>query len=482
MFNNTLKNLCIFRLVYGLFEGLSSFSGHSRAALIYAEKPDDAMRIYDPQALLRSHESELYKIYLTSKERREDTAGPEDFEGLWSVYPEKNPRLPGLISYGARTASIFHQMWFTEHHPNICSTGPTEKWLEHAVSLLAHDFANANSIYLGSSRYVIREYKTHAIRDYIRDELYKLYGWESQLEMYRILDAILGISKTPEEGSWPRGRLGFIEPREIPKVRFLARFPDLQQPDLGNYKHTRKLLIAVEDSERMLVSDGKNVIGVAKGAMPDCRITADFLGDHGFLRFSGKPVCSFSDGSFHSFNHRPNLVTLKHTLLRSSPDPTIGSTLYAMVATMTRNTETFQHGCTIVLDLNEEPVQIAGQVVDHPLDLRDEKLFQLAKSLGNIDGAIHIRPDLHLHAFACLLDGRCAPREDRSKGARFNSALRFTAQHQNVIVVVVSADRRVSVIQDGLELTAQCEWKPFSDFVTTPPTLEEWVETDSVPQ
>lgn len=482
MLNNTLKNLCMFRLVYGLFEGLSSFSGHSRAALIYAEKPDDAMRIYDPQDLLRRHEPELREIYLTSKKWRNDVVSSEDLEGFWSVYPEKNLQLPGLISYGARTSTIFYQMWFTEHHPNMCSTGPTEKWLEQAVSLLTHDFANADSIYLGSSRYVIREHKTHAIHDYIRDELYQLYGWESQLEMYRILDAILGISKTPEEGSWPRGKLGFIEPQEIFNVRFLARFTELQQPSLGTYKHTRKLLTAVEDSERMLVSDGKNVIGVAKGTMPDCRITADFLGDHGFLRFSGKPVCSFADGSFHSSTHKPNLSNLDDALLRSSLDSSVSSTLYAIVSSMTQYTETFKHGCTIVLDLNEEPVQIAGQVLDHPLDLQDKKLFELAKSLGNIDGAIHIRPDLHLHAFACLLDGLYVPGEDRAKGARFNSALRFTAQNQNVIVVVVSEDRRVSVIQDGVELTAQCGWKSFSDFVTTPPTLEEWVEAGNKQQ
>jgi len=83
-----------------------------------------------------------------------------------------------------------------------------------------------------------------------------------------------------------------------------------------------------------------------------------------------------------------------------------------------------------------------------------------------------------LHAFACLLDGRAIVGEDRARGARFNSALRFTAQNENVVVVVVSSDRRISVLQGGVELTAQCEWKSFSEFATLPPTLEQWLERE----
>ena len=45
-------------------------------------------------------------------------------------------------------------------------------------------------------------------------------------------------------------------------------------------------------------------------------------------------------------------------------------------------------------------------------------------------------------------------------------------EHDNVIVVVVSSDRPVSVIRGGVELTAQCEWKPLSKLLAPPPTLE----------
>ena len=88
---------------------------------------------------------------------------------------------------------------------------------------------------------------------------------------------------------------------------------------------------------------------------------------------------------------------------------------------------------------------------------------------------MHICRDLKLHAFACLLDGRSIPGEDRARGARFNSALRFTAEHQNLIVVVVSADRPVSTIQEGIEVSAQCQWRPVSTGTTHPQTMENWL-------
>jgi len=102
-------------------------------------------------------------------------------------------------------------------------------------------------------------------------------------------------------------------------------------------------------------------------------------------------------------------------------------------------------------------------------------LLALAKSLAKVDGALHIGSDLHLHGFACLLDGRAIQGENRARGARFNSALRFTAEHKNLIVVVLSSDRPVSVIQGGVELSAQCEWEAFSKLSSTPPTLKEWL-------
>ena len=74
-----------------------------------------------------------------------------------------------MISYGGRSSSVVYQMWFTEHHPNMCSVGPSEMWLEQAVWRLSRDIANEEDLYTGISGSFLREYATHAIRDYLID-------------------------------------------------------------------------------------------------------------------------------------------------------------------------------------------------------------------------------------------------------------------------------------------------------------------------
>jgi hypothetical protein len=475
MAGESFKNLVLFRVLEGLREGLSQFSGPSRVALIYAEKNDDPVHVYDPQDLLRGHEPKLKEIYLDQENWRTISPDPRHISFLGEVYPERNLDLAGLISFGGRTRSISYQMWFTEHHPDICSIGPTERWLEHAVFLLAHEFASESAFYTGSSSYVLREYATHAVRDHIRDELNLLFGWDIKIFVFPILDALLGISKTREEGAWPRGKLVFIEPDAISGLEYLIRFPRVERPNLKNIKHVRKLLQAVEYSDRKLISYGNNIVGIAEGNMPERRSTADFRGDYGFFRVGGKPVCSFSDGKVYSTNRRPNLVHLEEALIESPVDPTTGNDLFKIATAIVQKAGNERHGCSLVIDFNDPAVSISGQQLEYPLDLKKKGTLELAKSLAKVDGALHIGADLHLHGFACLLDGHAVSGEDRARGARFNSALRFTAEHDNLIVVVVSADRPVSVIQGGVDLTAQCEWKASSRLVTTPPTLKHWI-------
>ena len=475
MTGESFKNLVLFRVLEGLREGLSQFSGPSRVALIYADKYDDPVRVYDPQDLLRGHEPKLKEIYLDQEKWRTISADPRHITLSGEVYPETNLDLTGLISFGGRTRPISYQMWFTEHHPDICSIGPTERWLEHAAFLLAHEFASESAFYTGSSSYVLREYATHAVRDHIRDELDLLFGWDIKIFVFPILDALLGISKTREEGSWPRGKLVFIEPDAIPRPEYLIRFPRMERPSLKNIKHVRKLLQAVEYSDRKLISYGNNIVGIAAGKMPERRSTADFRGDYGFFRVGGKPVCSFSDGKVYSTNRQPNLVHLEEALIESPVDPTMGNDLFRVATDIVRKAGNERHGCTLVIDFNDPPVYISGQQLEYPLDLKKKGILELAKSLARVDGALHIGADLHLYGFACLLDGHAVSGEDRARGARFNSALRFTAEHDNLIVVVVSADRPVSVIQGGVELTAQSDWQAFSKLVEPPPTLKDWI-------
>ena len=466
---------CVSDTLDGLRDGLSHFSGPSRAAVIFCLAPESPITICDPQNLLRGHETKFRSLYLEADHwRRKVNLDPEKTK-FAHIHLEKNIQLAGLISYGGRSASVFYQMWFTEHHPDVCSVGPTERWLEHTALRLSHDIANGCDLYTGISGTFLREYATHAIRDQIIDEMNLNLGCDAHIRVYPVLDAVLGISRTREEGAWPRGELVFVEPRFLPQMDFLARFRKSEQPRLDNLKHVRKLLLSVEYSDHKLVSDGKAIIGICDGNLPKFSIRACFCGGHGFLKVNQDTLCSFGGGSFKSTTRRAKLIQVEEALLESDLSPSEGNLLFRIIAEMVHNAEEKKFGCTLIIDLNAEPVFISGQALETPLDLGKENLLALAKSLSKVDGAVHIGADRLLYAFACLLDGRAISGEDRARGARYNSALRFSAEHANIIVVVVSSDRPVSVIQNGVAVNSQCSWDPVDSCKFVPETLQDWI-------
>ncbi|MCP4688467.1 MAG: DNA-binding protein, partial [Desulfobacterales bacterium] len=198
---------CTIDTLDGLREGFSHFSGASRAAVIHALKREDPMRVFDPLGLLTGHEPRFRELFVESDEWRKNSRVPRGKKQFIPLIELKNLELAGLISHGGQSGSVYYQMWFTEHHPDMCSVGPTERWLEQAAWRFSHDMANKKELYTGISGNFLREYATHAVRDYIVDEMNILLGWDADLRVYPILDAILGISRTREEGAWPRGEL-----------------------------------------------------------------------------------------------------------------------------------------------------------------------------------------------------------------------------------------------------------------------------------
>lgn len=471
-------NRCIYETLSGLRDGLTLFSGTSRAAVIFSLCDCDDLFICDPQNLLRGYEPKLKAIYYGD----EQWCIPFDPKGLYNAFnhiePQVDLQLDGLISQGGSSTPVYYQMWFTEHHPNICSLCPIECWLEHAVLRFSHDVANDSSLYTGISGSFLREYSTHAVHDCIVDKAGLLLGLDVHIEFYPMLEAILGISKTNEEGARPYGALSFTEHHLLDNFDYLAKFHSSEQPLVTNFKHVRKLLQAVEHSNTTLLSDGVNIVGITSRDTNQFHITADFQGKLGFLSVGEEPICSFQDGSYSSDTHRAKLFEVEEILLDFEIEPSIRIDMFKIVAALVHNAEDNMFGCTFVIDLSPHPTPIAGQPLNPPIDLRERETLSLAAGLSKVDGALHIRSDLHLHGFACLLDGFRVKNENRARGARYNSALRFTAQHPSTIVVVVSSDRPVSIFQQGREIGNRPADADSSHCNLFPLKLENWLDSD----
>lgn len=480
--------LCLHTVLEGLRLGLCDFSGPSRAALIYACQPGAPLRVVDPQNLLRGHEPRIREYFQDSTEWQDGLPAPE----LVSYFDQFHARrlgLAGLVSLGGRSRGVAYQMWFTEQHPDLCSPGPTRRWLELALRQFTTSLCSPDVMALDAAANTLQQMAPHAVHDFIMDERARAIGPDTRLRVFSILSAIILISKTPEEGAWARGRLAFVEPSRLSRVHFLARLPKSERPRLDHGKHVRKMLQSVERSQRLLVSDGEHIIGMAQGGqpgqpgqggqgeLPPGTLCARFNGRHGMLALDGSPVCSFSDGAFQSTNRRPNLVTLEEALLEWPLDDTQRTALFGSVSRLVADAGEQKYGCALIIDPYTPLLSLAGHSLETPMPLMGEERLALAAGLARVDGALHLSAARnHLCSFACLMDGPSFPGEDRARGARYNSALRFTHSHPELIVVVVSSDRPVSVVQKGVDLSKPPVWPPVPSMLRPPPTLEEWLD------
>ena len=466
--------LCFHYILNGLRHGLCKFSGPSRVAVIYALRHEDPLHILDPQGLLQGHKAHLNTYFKTPIQ--DLTRSPEVDTESQEQTTFSTPDIPGLLCLSRPSRGAAYQMWFTERHADFCSPGPTLRWMEFALLQLSQSLIIQDILALESAGHLLQEMAVHAIHDHIANEYAHLTGSSPHLDIHNLLESIIQISKTPEEGAWARGHLGFVDPTHISRVNFLARFPEAEQPYLGNYKHVRKLLQAVERSPRTLISDGHFIIGIAVGDMPPDSLSCEFRGRHGIITLNRVPVCSFADGAFQGTNRQPKLITLESSLQVWPLTPKQRSRLFNCVSRIVTAAGEGKYGCTIIVDPNDPPLHFSGQPLDGPVDLDRDENLRLAAALSKVDGALHIDGAAHLRAFACIMDGPALPTEDRARGARYNSALRFTATHPGLLVVVVSFDRPVSVIQNGLDLSQPPSWLPIPDALSMPPTLESWLK------
>ena len=98
---------CLSDTLDGLQDGLSHYSGPSRAAVIFTPSPEAPVCICDPQNLLRGHEPKLKEIYLEQAQWRDRLAADLSSGGFDYMVPEKNLQLAGLVSNGGGSRAMF---------------------------------------------------------------------------------------------------------------------------------------------------------------------------------------------------------------------------------------------------------------------------------------------------------------------------------------------------------------------------------------
>lgn len=113
---------------------------------------------------------------------------------------------------------------------------------------------------------------------------------------------------------------------------------------------------------------------------------------------------------------------------------------------MTQECVRQQHGTMLVVhpDAAEEGRRLLPQAYTiEPTRLGPTAL----RSLTNVDGAVLVSPDGVCHAVGVILDGAATGTGDGSRGARYNSAIRYLAgEGRGSMVIIVSEDGRIDLL------------------------------------
>lgn len=229
------------------------------------------------------------------------------------------------------------------------------------------------------------------------------------------------------------------------KLEFSAPVP------LDNHRAVRKLLQSTSDNLGLL-TDSAMVYGLAEvwgeyESAGEDLFTIKFLGRYTWdLIHDGKILMRVTHGQPRLPRPPLNEEKLRRDLPRvfAGIDPEDVNQLSRLAHTASRVTK----GAMLVVHAyaEAEAQRLASQCTRiHPLKLTPEVL----RLVASIDGAILIDPQGICYAIGVILDGMATEKGDRSRGSRYNSAVRYIEfQIQPCLAIVVSEDGYVDFVPD----------------------------------
>lgn len=456
------KYLTALGLINGLNSGLSRYLRNPcRTAVIFANQSLkwEEFIVCDPSKLLNAH-------HRTIKEFFEDPGSVKKvLEEILFGNPRMGPRIEGFFTYVIQDTETGFQLWFVELPPGVYSCEALGGWLLRSSNFMDFDPPTIEqSIYYGVAATML---VSNLASDAIATGLALKSGATNRQEYQRFSDIVSVLSKvsqTEEEGSLPSGNIIFSDGN----YGMLRRIDFQPTAPLNRHKHVGKLLASVENHPKQcLVANLSEVTALAYyDQMPEGSLLARFArrGEGELIAADGSKICSFFDGEFYGADPPSVEVVLNESKRFRELGSDLKSALTKRIKDIVRHAQLNHHGCSVVLDFKECPSRlIAGHLFDEPLRLDgtnsiDDNYWQMVINSSAIDGALYVQvteATLLMRGFGCILAGDVQEDEDRSRGSRHNSAIRFTGSYEESVVIVVSEDGPVSVFAEGSRLQAK---------------------------
>ncbi|OJE45021.1 hypothetical protein BAQ49_07645 [Bacillus proteolyticus] len=333
-------------------------------------------------------------------------------------------------------------------------------------------------------------------RDFINNLINRVCNEEGN-ENHNLYDELNVISTLNYEGQSISAKLLLIDEKIIEKhVRFVIKFDDVIA-----YKEHRKIrkLLEMTDDSIYLIGDNKHIYGL--GNLRDLYnlklksinkvLLIDFLGKFEYKVKEIKIIHNIKDGKtkmdeiVHWFYKENNVLSVKHGKMelventfseirlkkslqnifyeylseKENKDTVKIDNKITNIIEVVKCAYSQKHGTIIVITTPEiaetEVERLKEQSIKiNVIDTKESSYFrQVVEKITNIDGALYMDIDGHVHAIGVILDGYAKIGEgDSSRGARYNSALRYKngdGIEGNCVIVVISEDGMIDIIPES---------------------------------
>jgi hypothetical protein len=270
-----------------------------------------------------------------------------------------------------------------------------------------------------------------------------LSGYEYQSELTVALDE---ISAQPYEGRSGAGAL-LLAPEANPSVE---RVLDFVEPIRVSETRSMRKALEMAGSGQHLLCNGRKVVGLAR--LSDTYQPTD---ENAFV------FTVMSRGVWELSHAHVPLLRMSNTR-PSLPQPRLDPQHFKSVARrvfpeisdietdvlweLVESASGASHGTMLVVHSNAE--REAARLTPQAQQVRPKRLDAgLLAAVTNIDGAVLLDPNGTCHAVGVILDGHASGRGDPSRGARYNSAIRYhEAESGQCLIIIVSEDGMIDLL------------------------------------
>jgi len=263
---------------------------------------------------------------------------------------------------------------------------------------------------------------------------------------FELNNALDSVSAQPYEGRTGVGTI-VVAPPNHPGIERIVTFG--RHVPITDARPLRKALEMTGPDLHLLVTDntawGLGRVNLTERPTSSPALTIKVVGRGAWqLEAGGVPLMRMQDRMPTLPDERIARTTFVDTVHRVLGPTADADSLWSMAEVAAEQ----QHGTMLVIhrDAVSESGRLAAQATPiHPSPLTEQTLA----SMSSIDGAILLDPQGCCHAVGVILDGvAVANHGDPSRGARFNSAVRYhqSMPHNTCVIVVVSEDGMINLL------------------------------------